>query len=327
MSRKVGRFLFIADPLSSLSPLTDTGLALLSESVSRGIQCYWTTTEDVYLDTNRLMASALPIMAAPDGEEPSAGKVEILAVDQCQAVFIRKDPPFDAQYLSLCWLLNLLPAQVVVTNKPSILISHHEKCVPLLALKSGLLGPDDIIPSTILFSRSSYVSWRSSLERKDGRWIVKPWLGHGGRGIRRVDSLGELDALLATDNDFVNGCIVQPYHSMIEETGDRRVFYLDGKIRGSFVRRAQNGHFVTNLAQGGYAEWVDMTEAEVALCERVARYLKSIGVDFAGIDVVDTRINEINITAPTGIRVLQKYTDVRIAREYIDSLLANILSC
>jgi glutathione synthase len=240
-------------------------------------------------------------------------------------VFIRKDPPFDAQYLSLCWLLNMLPSNILVTNKPSVLISHHEKCVPLLALKSGFLGPDDVIPSNIFFARESYTNWRQSQEGKgSSRWIVKPWLGHGGRGVRRADSLSDLDDLLADSNAFEAGWIVQPYHEMIEHTGDRRVFYLDGKIRGSFVRRAQTGQYVTNLAQGGYAEYFDMTEAEVALCERVARYLRSVGIDFAGIDVVDTRINEINITAPTGIRTLQKFTGEKLAHEYLDVVLGRL---
>jgi glutathione synthase/RimK-type ligase-like ATP-grasp enzyme len=219
----------------------------------------------------------------------------------------------------------MLPSNVLVTNKPSVLISHHEKCVPLLALRAGFLGPDDVISSTILFSEAAYKIWRKAHEGKGAsRWIVKPWLGHGGRGVRRADSLLELDTLLADSRAFDDGCIVQSYHEMIEKTGDRRVFYLDGKIRGSFVRRAQAGEYVTNLAQGGYAEFIDMTEAEVALCERVARYLRSVGVDFAGIDVVDTRINEINITAPTGIRVLEKFTDTKLARDYIDSILRRL---
>jgi glutathione synthase len=326
MSPKVGPFLFIADPLPGLNPSSDTGLALLSESVGRGIECYWTTAEGIYLDNNRVMASALLIGDAPEGQHPScAGEPTVFAVDACQAVFIRKDPPFDPQYLSLCWLLDMLPSNVLVTNRPSVLISHHEKCVPLLALKAGFLGPDDVIPSSILFSQASYRLWRKPHEGdKTSRWIVKPWLGHGGRGIHRAESMSELDAILDDSSAFEDGCIIQPYHQMIEHTGDRRVFYLDGKIRGSFVRRAQAGQFVTNLAQGGYAESVDMTEAEVALCERVARYLRSVGVDFAGIDVVDTRINEINITAPTGIRVLQKFTEAKLARDYIDVVLGRL---
>jgi len=326
MSPKVGPFLFIADPLPGLNPSFDTGLALLSESMGRGIECYWTTADGIFLDTNRVMASALLIEHAPEGEHPlPAGEATVFPVDTCQVVFIRKDPPFDAQYLSLCWLLNMLPSNVLITNKPSVLISHHEKCVPLLALKAGFLGPDDVIPSNILFSQESYKIWRKKHQSKSAsRWIVKPWLGHGGRGVRRAESFAELDALLSDSTAFDDGCIVQPYHEMIEHTGDRRVFYLDGKIRGSFVRRAQAGQYVTNLAQGGYAEFVDMTEAEVALCERVARYLRSVGVDFAGIDVVDTRINEINITAPTGIRVLQKFTDMKLARDYIDVILGRL---
>jgi glutathione synthase len=326
MSPRVGPFLFIADPLQGLNASFDTGLALLSESVGRGIECYWTTPQGIYLDTNCLMASALPIEDAPEGEYPSSvGEAVVLPVDNFQVIFIRKDPPFDAQYLSLCWLLNMLPPNVLVTNKSSVLISHHEKCVPLLALRAGFLEPDDVISSTIIFSQASFRAWRKTVEGKSAsRWIVKPWLGHGGRGIRRADSLSELDTLLGESNAFDDGCIIQPYHEMIEKTGDRRVFYLDGKIRGSFVRRAQAGEYVTNLAQGGYAEFVDMTEAEVGLCERVARYLRSVGVDFAGIDVVDTRINEINLTAPTGIRVLQKFTDAKLARDYIDMILKRI---
>jgi len=326
MSPNVGPFLFIADPISGLKPATDTGLALLSESIGRGVECYWTTADGIFLEKNRVMASALLIDDAPKAEHPtSSGETAVFPVDACQVVFIRKDPPFDARYLSLCWLLNMLPSNVLVTNRPSVLISHHEKCVPLLALKAGFLGPDDVIPSSVLFCRESYAIWCKRQEGKsESRWIVKPWLGHGGRGVRRAESLQELDSLLANNDAFDDGCIVQPYHAMIEHTGDRRVFYLDGKIRGSYVRRAQAGEYVTNLAQGGYAEFVDMTEAEVALCERVARYLRSVGVDFAGIDVVDTRINEINITAPTGIRVLQKFSDADLASDYIDVICGRL---
>ena len=95
--------------------------------------------------------------------------------------------------------------------------------------------------------------------------------------------------------------MVQPYLEEIVEQGDRRVFFLDGELLAEFVRFPKEGGFIANLAQGGSAKKVPLSDVERAVCDRLGKFLKHTGIVFAGADLIGSKVSEVNITSPTGL--------------------------
>src|SRR5262249_54397303 len=158
------------------------------------------------------------------------------------------DPPFDGEYVRLCWLLALGESKAWMLNWPSLLLRYHEKLVPLEALAQGFLRQEDLIPSHI----GAHESAVEFVQRNGFKDVVaKPFLGFGGAGVQllkaeefigRGGKRGEVEDLL-----------VQPFREEVKRQGDRRVFFLDGEILAHFVRKPKEGGFISNLAQGGTA--------------------------------------------------------------------------
>jgi glutathione synthase len=291
------KFLIVADPLSHLKPATDTTLAIVRSSVERKHGVWWATGDDLYLENGKVRVRARRcVNAAPDAL-PECGQEEDRAVRDFSAVWIRKDPPFDASYVSLCWILGLEESNVPMLNAPSLLLRYHEKLVPFEAVAAGFLKLSDTIPTHI----GDAVTAKKFLQA--GNYdpaIRKPFLGFAGADVKKFslkagDPLPKQEALELS----------QPFLPEISTVGDRRVFFLGGKWIGDFVRLPKQGEIVSNIARGGTAHLVPMNARQKAVTERLGRFLKKSGIVFAGADMIGNRISEVNVTSPTGLRSLE----------------------
>ncbi|MBN1653761.1 MAG: hypothetical protein JXA30_08295 [Deltaproteobacteria bacterium] len=296
------KFLVIGDPIDSLIPKTDTGLAIVRVSLARGHELYWSTAEEVSLGGARVEARARGIVDCQRGRLPA---VDALARSQpvaaFDAVWIRKDPPMDWKYVSLCWLLTMEQNETVIVNRPSLLLEYHEKMVPFRAFRAGYLRENEIISTHLVTGPGSPLP----AEEKDAQWISKPWLGHGGRGVSKWESLAlfRSQALRELESGQAYS-MLQRFYPQVQRTGDRRLFYIAGTYAGGFVRIPAPGAIKANLASGGTAVLREITPSELDTAKRLGEYLRSIGIVLAGADMIDGRITEVNITAPTGFEAL-----------------------
>lgn len=312
------KFLIFADPLSGLRADLDTGLALLREARARGHDTYWCTPEDFVLVDTEVYVYADQVTDCPEDALPPPQAIlknpraHALRVRDFDGVWIRKDPPFDHIYLSICWLLSLEEKQVPILNSPSALARVHEKTLPILAVREGYLQPDDIAP----FLLSTGTEFEFPPHYSQGELITKPWYGHGGRGVRKWKSLKELQGLgAAFKKDFV---IFQHYMQNVSRDGDRRVFFFRGKMKDHFMRVPEPGMVVTNIVQGAKPVLKDLSAKEQRICDALGPFLNAHNLVFAGIDFMDERVSEINVTAPTGIQLAKKLRGTQIAKEYLD---------
>ncbi len=299
------KILFLADPLAKIKPRTDTSLALVREALSRGDVPYWAVPTDLRLENGKLSVRSVRCVACPPGELPRLGEAKDSALRHLDVVWIRKDPPFDSSYLSLCWLLSLEEENICILNRPSLLTRYHEKLLPFEAVAQGFLKPSDLVPTHI----GGLDSARAFLKR--GGWaeaIRKPFFGFGGADIKRFSVEQELPP---TRNDDLE--LTQPFLAEIAQKGDRRIFYLRGKVIGHFVRLPRSGDHVSNIAHGGTGHLVPMSASQKSVAESLGRFLKKIGVDFAGVDMIGRRISEVNITSPTGIRTYAELSGIDLA--------------
>lgn len=314
------RFFFVADPLHKIRPESDTTLAILNEANQRGHQTYWLTDSEVEYVNGNVVLRARPFLSFRKDGLPELGEIEIIPADKFHAGLIRKDPPFNEDYVRLCWILALVEKKVFFVNKPSLLVRYHEKLLPLEGFSQGLLKKSDLIP-THLGSGPSAAAFVQNL--KTPLVISKPFLGHGGRNIYQSKK-EEFIARGLKQPEKWEGVVVQPFlEEVLQE--DRRVIVIDGKIRGQFVRIPPSGGFIANLAQGGTAENRPLTRAQKAVVERVGRFLKKTGIVLAGVDLIGTKVSEINITSPTGFLSYQKLVGENLATHVVDTIERNVL--
>jgi len=298
-------FLVIADPIRNLKGKTDTSLAMVREALQRAHEVHWCSGEDLFLWEGRVFARVDKIEGCADGSLPVTDTIkEPQSINSYDGVWIRKDPPFDQSYMSLCWLLALEENNVPMLNKPSLLLRYHEKMLPWEAVEKGFLSQDEVIPTFLPTGRRFPVP--EDFPR--GEAVLKPWLGHGGKDVKLIPNP-------QTPEPYT---ILQPLQKEVTRTGDRRIFILDGEVIGSFPRMPAEGSIISNLAAGGTGVMKEMTKKEAETADRLGVFLKEIGVTFAGADMIDGKISEVNITSPTGFVTYQQVGGRRLAPAYLD---------
>jgi glutathione synthase len=345
--------LIIGDTLSTLKPSGDSSLALAEAALTMGYGVFWCEPSDVgILGADVVVARTSRIVSVGSGNagvefhwEPGAGLTDLR---QFKQVWVRKDPPFDESYKTLCWIL-ASQATVPVVNRPELLLAHHEKALQFRARSEGVLRDHEIVPSCVAsalplaeaFLSEYGASARGFLEglsevvpglSEQGplTWIVKPWLGHGGHGVQLfTDEAKVLSFLRESFAQAESGAsaertwILQPYLPQIKTKGDRRVFIVRGEVVCVFVRLPAEGRIAANLAQGGRAVLEPLTDAQRSVVERIAPWLDECGIAIAGVDLIDAFVGEINITSPTGLRTYEHLTGRNVARRAAELLLGN----
>ena len=143
--------------------------------------------------------------------------------------------------------------------------------------------------------------------------MVKPWLGYQGH---EVQSLSSEELKSFSFNQSVNQ-IVQVFAPEIKELGDRRVLFFKGIKVGDYVRMPKAGGFVSNTAQGGSVQKRDLNKEEQKIIWKIEKFLQAAQIDFAGADLIGAKLNEINITSPTGLRVCQNIYGENLAEKFV----------
>ena len=347
------RLLFLADPPEHLKPAGDTSLALAQAALEGGYSVDWAAPSAVTLRGDTVCARPQWRLEGFEDRTNSAGlKVKEplwsqeqatnwLPLEDYRLTFVRKDPPFDHAYLDFCWLLALaFPnhdavrrfSQTRVTdataveciNAPSGLLSFHEKTLQFAALACGALTPAEVMPAAVTHDETMLSGLLADWDLGEGEhgYIIKPWLGFGGRGVVKVkDSTAALVEWRERSREGL--CIVQPFDPEVLRSGDLRILTAGQGIVGCFLRKPAPGRIESNLAQGGSAHRHELTERQRNTVNKLIPFLREHGIFFAGIDMIGERINEVNITSPTGLRNLQSLGDLTAPQRAFEALLAN----
>ena len=298
-------FLIVGDALRDLKPRSDSSLEMVREALMRTHTVHWCTQEDLFLWDGRVHARVTNLTECPEHSFPAAENLaDPQPLNSYDSIWIRKDPPVDQAYTAMCHLLALEEKNVPMLNKPSVLLRYHEKLLPMEAVEAGFLTQEEVIPTFLPLGKRMVIP-------KDfprGETVTKPLWGFAGKEVKLLPSA-------QTPEPYF---LLQPFQKKIHDTGDRRVFILDGEVAGSFVRLPAAGDIRANLAVGGRAEMRVMTKKEQALTERVGNFLKEVGISFAGVDLIQEKISEINITSPTGLITFRSLGGPRLVSRYLD---------
>jgi len=315
--------LFVIDPIARLNPAKDSSVALMQAAQRAGEQVWVCTLAD--LSAADLTAAELPgpvagrghgtwVTATPVICEPwyGLGEPQRLPLESFAHVWMRKDPPVDEAYLYATHLLELAERQGVrVLNSPAALRAWNEK---LSALRwSHLMAP------TLVASRVEALAAFTAEHREV---VLKPLGGRAGQGVVFASaSTPGLRALLELVTAMESlPVMVQAFLPGVS-AGDKRILLVDGEPLGAVNRVPSGGEFRSNLAVGGQPEATNLTDQERHICAELAPALKAEGLFFVGIDVIDGRLSEINVTSPTGVREVERLGGIPLADQVIERLL------
>jgi glutathione synthase len=298
------------DPLSTVNIDADTTFALAEVAQARGHKLWIYEPRHLSFDTGRVTARARPVTFQRIADQPGITGEETLLdlADDIDVVLMRQDPPFDMAYITACHILELLKGQTLVLNDPEFVRSGPEKLFPLLF--------PEIIPDTLI-SRDLKSIHDFRARHKD--IIIKPLYGNGGAGVFRMkEDDSNFSSLMEMFLERTREPLIAQAFLKAVSNGDKRIILVDGKAVGAINRRPKEGETRSNLHVGGTAEPVELTEIDLNICNAIGPELKRRGQIFVGIDVIGDKLTEVNVTSPTGIQELKRFTGIDAAAIFWD---------
>lgn len=304
--------LFIIDPPQQLDESCDTSVALMRETVARGGEVEVCTPNDVCLNERGELEAGVLSINLRDGRDwfTESGN-HTRSLSRYDVVWMRKDPPFDLDYLHTTLLLSHAPESTLVVNSPLALREANEK---LFALRYPELCHETIVTS----NSAQLLEFRG---RVGGKIVIKPLHDAGGRGIFRVTAGDENAAAIleASTAEGTRRVVAQRYLPEIRE-GDKRIILVEGQPVGAVLRVPQQGELRANLHVGASPVGTSLSDRDREICDRIGPDLRRLGVVFAGIDVIGDYLTEINVTSPTGIREINALDGVRLEAQILDAV-------
>ncbi len=305
--------LVIMDPIANINIRKDSTFAMLLEAQARGWTLRYAEQTALSQHAGRTWVQARPLRVHDD---PAGwyelGADEAQPVDDFPVVLMRKDPPFDVDYITTTWLLDQ-PARdgTLVVNHPQALRDHNEK---LAATRFPELCPPVLVAADMA-RLQAFVD-----EQQDV--ILKPLDGMGGASIFRVrpDDPNRGVILETLTRRGRRQVMAQRFIPEIRK-GDKRILVIDGEpVPWALARVPAEGETRGNLAAGGHGIGMALSERDHEIVARVAPFLREAGILFAGLDVIGDHLTEINITSPTCIRELDTLYSLNISGTLMDRI-------
>jgi glutathione synthase len=287
-----------ADPFTALPPQTDGTLRMAYAAQQRGFEVVFFTTHDISLTPDGPQVAGLTVTLHADYTALSQAPCT-LQLNKAAFILIRKDPPVDEGYINTLLMLQLTAPHVPIINGPQALLTYREKTLPLCF---PALTP----PTLITTHRAAIEQFR----RQHPDIVIKPLNDFGGRGVVRVQP-GEALNLSQTKGPFV----VQPFLPAVL-AGEKRVVMFDGTPVLWLLKVPAEHDFRGNSAQGARLTTCTLSAAEHQTCLDIGQTLKKNGIFFAGLDMIDGLVTEINFTSVglfTGFKEFRAIGNIDIA--------------
>ena len=302
--------LFIIDEPETLSFYKDTSVALIKECLNQGIEAHYTNIHSLSIDKQQNIITDSYHISNIDSLIDKKQKIKN-KIQYFNKIFIRKDPPFDSNYLNLTYILeHAKNFNVEVINSPASIRNYNEK-LSILNFKS-------LIPSTIVSSKAEDII---TFIQKEKKVIVKPLDGMAGNGIFMVTPKDKnMNVILETaTNNGAKTIMAQKYLPEIKK-GDKRIIVIKGEaIPYSLARIPSKGEIRANLAKGGKGKTQKLTTGDKKIVMGVKDFLIENKLNLVGLDIIGNYLTEINITSPTGIVEIEEQTNFKAAAYIINA--------
>src|SRR5579859_1128179 len=304
---------FVLDPLDSIKTYKDSSYAMMQEATSRGHTLSSLQQEDLVLRDGKVLGYARDLELTSNPKQwYRAGERAPMALDGFDAVLMRKDPPFDMEYIYSTYLLELAERQGAwVINNPRAVRDHNEKLA--IARFSKFTVP------TLVTREEALI--RDFLA-EFGDIVVKPLDGMGGTSVFRLHRKDHnIGVVIETVTHYGRRTVMAQKFIPEIAKGDKRVLIIDGEpVPYSLARIPKQGETRGNLAAGGTGVAQPLTERDLEIARALGPKLKAAGLMLVGLDVIGDYLTEVNVTSPTCMREIADQTGFNVAAMMIDAI-------
>ena len=307
----------VMDPIADINVKKDTTLAMLLAAQRRGWELYYMEQSDLSLDQG-LARATVRRLSVEDNPESwfEVGSPQDIALSDLDVVLMRKDPPFDMDFIYSTYILEAAQREgTLVVNDPRSLRDCNEK---LFATQFPQCCPPLIVAASAARLKAFHV--------EHGDVIFKPLDGMGGASIFRVKA-GDpnLSVIIETLTDHGRQQIMAQKFLPEIVDGDKRILMVDGvPAEYGLARIPMSGETRGNLAAGGSGVAMPLTDRERWICSQVAPVLREKGLLFVGLDVIGDYLTEINVTSPTCVRELDRAHQLDIAGDLMEAIASKL---
>ena len=307
----------IMDPIASITPKKDSSFAMLLEASRRGADIRYLEQRDLRLVSGTARGRSTRVSVRDDNDDWfEFGDSEDVALGDLDVILMRKDPPFNMEYVYTTYMLDRARlAGALVVNHPQALRDMNEKAYTAWF--------PECTPTTLV--TRSMADMKAFLKEHE-RIVVKPLDGMGGKSIFVV-AKGDNNANVIFETLTDNGsrfAMAQTYIPEIKQ-GDKRILLIDGEpVPFALARIPSADDNRGNLVMGATAKGQPLSAADERICGIVGPKLREAGVVFAGLDVIGDYLTEVNVTSPTGIRELDRTFELNIAGLMFDAIEARL---
>ncbi len=307
----------VMDPIGSITPYKDSSLAMLLEAERRGARIHYFEQKDVRLLSGKALGQSTLLRVRDDNDDwYETGAQQQIELGELDAILMRKDPPFDIEYVYTTYILDRAEQDgALIVNAPQALRDMNEKAYTAWF--------PEITPTTLI--TRSMEEMKAFLD-EHGHVVAKPLDGMGGRSIfviRKGDK--NANVVFETLTDYGTRYAMAQVFIPEIKAGDKRIILIDGEpVPHVLARIPSDEDNRGNMVAGAEAVGQEMSRRDYEICEQVGPVLRDAGVIFAGIDVIGDYLTEVNVTSPTGIRELDKQFGINIAGLMFDAIEAKL---
>lgn len=306
--------LYVMDPLEKIVVGGDSTYVMMREASDRGHEVWMCTPDQMYSLHGQTYARSTPTRTTADAPYFHTSPSRDVPLSDFDVVWMRKDPPFDMTYIFTTYLLDM--ANTRVFNGPEGLKRYNEKM--WVQERWPQYQPQTLISNDIQ-------RIKDFVNAGDGRTVLKPWDGNGGRGVlitepgdRNLSSMVEV--LTSEGRDYV---IAQRYLPGAM-TADKRVLLFDGEVVGAMARVPDKSDHRANMHVGATVERCDLSDIDLEICQAISADLAAHDLLFVGIDLIDGNLTEINVTSPTGIQEINRLYGLKLEADLLDRVEAKL---
>ena len=295
---------------STLNPITDTSVFLANEIQNKKYKIFYYDPKDLSIINSKVIADGFFVKF--DYSKKIFFKIlkkKTLDLEKCKFILIRQDPPFNIEYISTTYILDIIKNKVKIINDPTSIRNTSEK---LYSAKY-----QSYMPNTIFTQNLEEIK---EFIKQNEKVILKPIHSYSGNDIHLLESFNK---------KFINKFIKKHNHIMCQKflpkisKGDKRVFIINGKVCGAISRVPKSGSFLSNMSKGAKPLNINLTKIEIKISKLIAKDLKRENIFFAGIDFIDQKLNgDINVTSPTGLKTLYDLSGKNLAKIFWEELKA-----
>ncbi len=296
---------FQIDTIETLNLLTDSSITLIYESQLRENRNFIYQPNTLSFKNNSVYALGQEInFRSKKFNSYQLSKIKEINLSKFDIIFIRQDPPFNMEYISSMYLLELLSSKVRFINSPAGIRNVPEK---VLMLKFF-----DIIPPTIITRSFDEIK---KFIKKYKKAVVKPIYGNGGEGIFFLEENDRnfnqiIEGFISKNNEPF---IIQKFLPEIKK-GDKRIILVDSEPVAAIRRIPKKNEIRSNIHVGGKCESIKLNQRDLYICNMIKKTLQKNKLFFVGIDIIGNYLTEINVTSPTCIQEIKKINKIDVAK-------------